>query len=275
MMIPLFVAIWLSMAVAMAGVWVIQQRAGNGGWTDVGWTFAMGLVGAGAALAPIRGHHGPSARQVILAALFAAWALRLGLHILGRVRHGPEDARYAKLRADWAPNAQKWMFGFLQLQALAGAVLLASVAAAARSPAGAIGPRDIFGFAILAAAIVGEGLADTQLRQFIADPAHRGGVCDVGLWSWSRHPNYFFQWLGWWAYPIIAIDFSGQDLWSWLTLSAPAYMYYLLRYVSGVPPLEAHMLASRGASFRAYQARVSLFFPAPPRASPVPLSEAR
>jgi steroid 5-alpha reductase family enzyme len=248
----------------------VQRKLGNGGWTDVFWTFAMGLVGAAGALAPISGQGWPTARQAVIAALFALWALRLGVHITRRVLHGPEDARYAKLRQEWGPKAPVMMFAFLQLQALAGAVLLASVVAAARLPIAALGPRDIAGFAILAIAIIGEGAADSQLRRFVADPTHRGKVCDVGLWAWSRHPNYFFQWLGWLAYPVIAVNLSGQDLWSWITLSAPAYMYYLLRFVSGVPPLEAHMLASRGEAFRAYQARVSVFVPLPPRRAPPP-----
>jgi steroid 5-alpha reductase family enzyme len=264
-MIALLLAVWAAMAAAMAMGWLVQWRVGDGGWTDVFWTFSMGAIGPAAALTRIPGHATSPARQAAIAALFAAWALRLGWHILGRVRRGPEDARYAKLRQDWAPNAQKMMFAFLQLQALAGAALLASVAVAAHTPTPGLRARDLAGLAILAVAIAGEALADRQLRRFAADRGHRGQVCDQGLWSWSRHPNYFFQWLGWMAYPVIAVDFSSQYGWAWLTLTAPAYMYYLLRFVSGVPPLEAHMLASRGAAFAAYQARVSVFFPIPPR----------
>ena len=267
-MIGLLLAVWVAMAAAMAMGWLVLWRAGDGGWTDVFWTFSMGAIGAAAALTRIAGAQASPARQAVIAALFAAWALRLGWHILGRVRRGPEDARYAKLRQDWAPNAQKMMFAFLQLQALAGAALLASVVIAAHTPAPGLRARDLAGFAILAIAIAGEALADSQLRRFATGPAHRGEVCDQGLWSWSRHPNYFFQWLGWLAYPFISVDMSGQYGWSWLTLTAPAYMYYLLRFVSGVPPLEAHMLASRGAAFEAYRARVSVFFPSPPRQTP-------
>ncbi len=270
-MLILLAAIWLSLALAMASGWLIQWRADDGGWTDVIWTFAMGGVGAGAALIPQPGAAAPDLRQALLAALFAAWALRLGLHILRRVRRGPEDARYAKLKRDWAPNSQKMMLAFLQLQALAGALLLASLAAAAQTGGAGLGPRGALGLAVLAVAILGEAAADAQLARFGADPAHHGQVCDVGLWAWSRHPNYFFQWLSWTAYPVMALDVHAP--WSWLTLLAPAYMYYLLRFVSGVPPLEAHMLATRGAAFRAYQARVSLFFPRPPRPGPARLTE--
>jgi steroid 5-alpha reductase family enzyme len=121
---------------------------------------------------------------------------------------------------------------------------------------------------VLLAAIAGEALADGQLRQFRADPGNRGRVCDIGLWGWSRHPNYFFEWLGWVAYPLLAIDLRGDYPFGWLALSAPAFMYWLLVYVSGVPPLEQQMLRSRGAAYREYQGRVSAFFPLPPARSP-------
>ena len=127
-----------------------------------------------------------------------------------------------------------------------------------------------FGVGITGAAaafvpVAGEGIADRQLARFAANPANKGKVCDVGLWSWSRHPNYFFEWLGWVAYPVIAIDLTGNYWWGLASLVAPAMMYWLLAHVSGVPPLEEHMLKSRGEAFRAYQRRVSAFFPAPPK----------
>jgi len=274
-MIKLLLLLWLAMAALMATGWIVQQKAGNGGWTDVFWTFSMGLTGAAGALAPIGGVAWPTPRQAIVALLFAGWALRLGTYILIRVRTRPEDARYAKLREAWGPKAPLMMFGFLQLQALAGVVLLASVVAAARIADTALTPRDFAGFAILVIAVLGEAIADAQLRRFGADRVHHGQVCDVGLWSWSRHPNYFFQWFGWLAYPTIALNVFSPNLWGWVTLTAPAYMYYLLRFVSGVPPLEAHMLASRGEAFRAYQARVSVFFLLPPRRTAPPSPSVR
>jgi steroid 5-alpha reductase family enzyme len=122
--------------------------------------------------------------------------------------------------------------------------------------------------ALLAAAVVGEGAADAQLAHYRADAAHRGGVCDVGLWAWSRHPNYFFESLGCLAYAVIAIGPSGAWPLGWVALIAPAFMFVLLRFVSGVPPTEAAMARSRGERFAAYQAQVSAFFPLPPRAAP-------
>ena len=121
---------------------------------------------------------------------------------------------------------------------------------------------------VLVVAILGEAIADAQLRRFRAVPANRDRICDVGLWKWSRHPNYFFEWLGWLAYPIIAIDLTGAYPWGWVALAGPICMYWLLVHVSGIPPLEAHMRARHGERYRAYQARTSAFFPIP-QAAPV------
>jgi steroid 5-alpha reductase family enzyme len=113
------------------------------------------------------------------------------------------------------------------------------------------------------AAIVGEAIADRQLRAFKSDLANGNAICDVGLWRWSRHPNYFFEWLLWLAYPTIAIDFTGHNPYGWLSLAAPICMYWILVHVSGIPPLEDHMLRSRGEAFRAYQKRTRAFLPLP------------
>jgi steroid 5-alpha reductase family enzyme len=141
--------------------------------------------------------------------------------------------------------------------------------AAARNPAPFPGFGDLIGAALLIVAILGEGVADAQLARFRTDPANRGGVCDVGLWGLSRHPNYFFEWLGWVAYPIIAIGLPPANFSGVVALIAPLFMYWLLVHVSGAPPLEAHMARTRGAAFAAYRQRVSLFFPWPPRAKAV------
>jgi len=263
-MLWLLLSVFVAMAVCMAVGWAFQAWRNNGGWTDVFWTFSTGLVGALACLAPLDGQP-IVGRQVLVAVLVAIWAARLGLHIRARVVSTPEDARYAQFRKEWAPHFQRGMFGFLQIQAAAGALLLISVVAAAHNPAPGPTALDFIGAVILIVAVLGEGLADQQLRAFSHDPSNKGRVCDVGLWSWSRHPNYFFEWLGWVAYPVIALDLSGAYLWAIAALIAPISMFAILRYGTGVPPLEEHMLRSRGDAFRAYQSRVSVFFPLPPR----------
>ncbi|MEZ5856269.1 MAG: DUF1295 domain-containing protein [Hyphomicrobiaceae bacterium] len=133
---------------------------------------------------------------------------------------------------------------------------------------GTLSFTDIFAAILMGVSVLGEGIADRQLAAFRSNPANASRVCDSGLWAWSRHPNYFFQWLGWLAYPIIAIAFSGSYPVGWIALVAPAAMYWFLVHVSGIPPLEAHMLRSRGDAYRAYQARTNAFFPFPPASEP-------
>jgi steroid 5-alpha reductase family enzyme len=251
MSIPILAA--LALFPAMAGGWWLQRRANNAGWVDVIWTFSLGIAGVVAVLASGQGE-----RAWLVAALVAAWALRLGLYILGRTRTGPEDARYNNFRREWGAAFQQRMFGFLMIQAAAAALLLLPMVLAASSPR-PLGWPDALAVLVMVVAVVGEGIADRQLGVFRADPANHGKVCDIGLWSWSRHPNYFFEWLHWLAYPLFAL---GAD-YDWLALLGPAFMYWLLVYVSGIPPLEAQMLRSRGDAYRAYQRRVSAFIPLP------------
>jgi steroid 5-alpha reductase family enzyme len=258
-MIIIFIAATILLSVVMAGAWALQRATGNSGWVDVVWSFGLGLAGLVLALVP--GISDPSTRQIVVAVLIALWSLRLGLHIAQRSMHGPEDARYAALRQEWGPDFERRLFIFLQVQAAAAALLGLSMMLAAHNPAPWPRFLDFAGIAVLLIAVAGEGVADEQLRRFKANPANKGRVCDTGLWSWSRHPNYFFEWLGWIAYPLLAI---GTDwAWGWLALSGPAFMYFLLVRVSGIPLLEQQMLKSRGDAFRVYQARVSAFFPLP------------
>jgi steroid 5-alpha reductase family enzyme len=246
------------LSVAMACAWLWQRRTGNAGWVDCVWSFAMGAGGVAAALLPDPA--AASGRQIAVALLVAAWSLRLGLHIAARSAHGPEDARYAALRHEWGADFQRRLFWFLQIQAAAAALLVLSMGLAAHNPAPFPRLVDLLALALLVIAVAGEGWSDAWLRRFKTNPANSGRVCDTGPWAWSRHPNYFFEWLGWLAYSLLAIDGFG---WGWLALSGPAFMYYLLVHVSGIPFLERQMLASRGDAYRAYQARVSAFFPLP------------
>jgi steroid 5-alpha reductase family enzyme len=254
----LALTVLVGMAVTMACAWAVQRVVGNGGWGDVVWTFGTGAACVGSALAA---PWPPTPRQEIVAGLAGVWSLRLGLHILRRVARSPEDARYAEFREASGPRFQWRMFWLFQVQAPAAAVLAGSVFVAAHNPRPFGGILDLGGLALALVALVGEGVADAQLSRFKA--TRRGGIAETGLWRWSRHPNYFFEWLSWVAYAPLAI--GGGYPQGWLALAAPALMFVLLNYVSGAPPLERSMLQSRGDAFRAYQARTSRFFPLPPR----------
>lgn len=257
------VAISLGLSAIMTGAWFIQQRSGNSGWVDTIWTFGVGLIGAACALAAIGEEW--QARQLLVASFAGVWALRLGVHIAGRSAKIPNDPRYAEKIKNWGSDARRQMFWFLQIQALVAIPLVISMFVAAHRPGADLSLCDLVAILIMAIAICGEGVADWQLNRFKSNPDNRGGINNVGLWNWSRHPNYFFEALGWLAYPLIAIDLTGQYPWGLLALAGPAVIYWLLVYVSGIPPLEEHMLRSRGEPFRAYQRRTNAFFPWPPR----------
>lgn len=262
--IQIIVGIALALSVLMGLAWVAQQRTGNSGWVDTFWAYSIGLVGAVAALWP-QGD-GLPARQVLVASLVLLWSARLGTHIARRAASGIDDPRYANYAREWGRRAPFRMFTFLQAQAWVSVPLPFAVFLAAHAPRPTLGVQDVAGAAIILTAIVGEAIADEQLRRFKHHPSNAGLVCDAGVWRWSRHPNYFFEWLGWLAYPIIA--FSSDYAWGWASLVAPALMYWILVHATGIPPLEEQMLRSRGRRYRDYQTRTSAFFPRPPKRPP-------
>lgn len=259
----LILADLVGLSLILGAAWLVQKRTGNSGWVDVIWTYGLGLSGAFVALWPLGGD--VLGRQVLVATAVVLWSLRLGTHVARRTATIEDDPRYRKLKQDWGAAAQGRMFWFLQLQASAAFLLSLAVLAAARAPRPGPDWRDWLGFALVVGSILGEALSDAQLKAFARDPANKGGVCDTGLWRFSRHPNYFFETLGWVGYVVIAADPTGGYLWGWASLIGPAYMYYLLVYVSGVPPLEEHMRRTRPAAFSAYEARTNMFFPGPRR----------
>lgn len=251
----------------MTLAWVAQQRTKNSGWIDAVWTLAVGTIGVAGALWPISGLDEISNRQLLVAALIAIWAARLGIFIIQRSASKPDDPRYAKLVEDWGPDARWQMFVLLQKQALVSIPLVISIFLAAHNPTPLLGWADALAVGLFFMSWGGEALADRQLKQFISDERKDSPVCKRGLWRYSRHPNYFFEWLHWLVYPMLAISLDGGYVWGWLALSAPLMMYWLLNYISGIPPLEEHMVRKHGDAYRGYQKETNAFFPGPVRAT--------
>ena len=247
--------------IALSLAWWIVRRTGDGGWTDVVWTLSVGLIGAGSALAPAP--DAAPARQALVALLICVWSLRLGAYLaLRTVRASSPDPRYEDFKKGWGGWGLK-AWGFLMIQAATVVVLVVAVRAAADRPQAALDLRDGLATLIVLLAVTGEAVADRQIAAFRRDPSNRGKVVDSGLWAWSRHPNYFFEWIVWLAWPVMAFDPAVVA--SWLTLPAAVLMWWLLNHVSGVPMLEAQMLKTRPEAYRRYQARVSRFLLLPPR----------
>lgn len=246
----------ITLSVIMTIAWVLARKTGKTGWIDAIWSFS---VGVGSVIAVVLADAAWQRRSAILI-LILLWSLRLGLHIAKRSMGHGEDPRYAKLMNEWGENASARLFWFLQIQALAAFILVLAVYLAAVSRPGFPSSLDIIAVAIIAIALFGEALSDAQLANFRKTPEAKTEICETGLWAYSRHPNYFFEWLFWCAWPLMAVTASP---WSWLSLLAPIQMYWLLVHVSGIPPLEEHMLKSRGNKFRDLQRRINAFFPGP------------
>ena len=246
---------WAGAALAMVAGWAWQRRHANAGIVDAIW--AAGVGGSAVLLAALG--VGDLWLRALLALLGGGWGLRLALHLWRRVRGEDEDGRYRQLRAHWQGDQRKF-FLFFQFQALLVALFALPFAAVAANPAPSAAWM-LAGVAIWCVAVGGECVADRQLARFRADPGNRGKVMDRGLWAWSRHPNYFFEWLHWFAYAALAV---GSPLW-WLAWSGPLVMYVFLRWISGVPHTEAQSLRTRGEAYRDYQRRTPMFFPWFPR----------
>jgi len=255
-MIPITLVLlsWLVMAVVMAVLWLVQRARSDAGVVDVGWAGGLGVVAVlYALLAP-----GDPFRRSLVGVLATVWSLRLAAYILtDRVIGKPEDGRYRTLRARWGKRAEPYFFAFFQAQAVLDVLFSLPFLVAMTNPRQVMGGWGAAGVLVWLAAVVGEALADRQLAAFRADPANRGRTCRVGLWRASRHPNYFFEWVHWWSYVLLAV---GSPWWA-LTLVGPALMAFFLFKVTGIPATEAQALASRGEDYREYQRTTSAFIP--------------
>lgn len=267
-MIPLklILAGWLILAIVFALGWVWSWRHRNAGLVDVLWAFSLGgLIALGAWWLD----SGDPGRRGLLLACTGLWSIRLGWHIWQRFRREEEeDARYAALREHWGAAAEVKLFGFFQVQALANVFLSAPIFRLMANSA-PLTLWDWLGALLIVGAVVGERSADAQLVAWKRDPANRGRTCRRGLWAWSRHPNYFFEWVHWLGYPVMGLTFlfNGQFAAWGLTALGPIVMLLLLLRGTGIPYTEKQALRSRGEDYRRYQREVSAFFPWPPSRS--------
>jgi steroid 5-alpha reductase family enzyme len=245
------------LAAAMTAAWLVQRRTRNAGIVDVLWTLGLGAYGVFYAV--VADGWGP--RRWLVGALVALWAGRLAWHLARRVAGEAEDGRYRDLRETLGTGIDRWLFVFFQAQAILAALL--SYAFLIPAQAAEPGWRIWDGLAVVLwlVSIGGEGLADRQLAAWRRNPANRGRTCRSGLWAYSRHPNYFFEWIHWLVYPTFAIGLPG----GWAIWLAPALMLYLILKVTGIPPTEAQSVRSRGDDYRDYQRCVNAFFPGPPK----------
>jgi len=239
-------------------LWLLHLRMHNAAVVDVGWTAGLGI------LAVLYAWLGPGwpIRRALVWILGGLWSWRLAAHLAHRVANEPEDGRYQELRARWGGNTKlKFLFFFL-FQGVIDVVLSVPFLVAAVNEKPAISPFEIAAVVLWIVALAGEWIADRQLRAFKTDPANKGRVCQAGLWHYSRHPNYFFEWLVWCSFFVFALG----SPWGWLAIVCPVSMLYLLLRVTGIPATEQHAVRSRGEEYREYQRTTSAFVPMPRKA---------
>ena len=247
----------------MLFLWALGLRQRNFSYVDLGWSANFAVL---ALIYGLLGNGDPT-RRLLICGMYALWGVRLALHLAARIVGEPEEGRYAQLRTQWGATGSVPLkfLGFFQLQALLNIVLGMPMLLAAVNPTAGLHALEVAGLGVWTLALVGESVADHQLKAFKRDASGRGGegaVCDVGLWGWSRHPNYFFEWIIWIGYALFALASPH----GWLALGAPALMLYFLLNVTGKKLLEKRMTRAR-PDYAAYVARTPGFFPWFPRGS--------
>lgn len=231
----------------------VQRFTHNASFVDILWTMGVGL----SALFLSQYYSGNHSRSLLVASLCLAWALRLSFHLARRLWKKPEDARYLAMRRKWKSKRDFYFFILFQAQALFIVIFTAPLIPALRNEVLFPSLYDFIAICIWIVSIFGESLADLQLKRFLSKKENQGKVCKEGLWRYSRHPNYFFEWLHWWTYVFFAV---GSDLWL-ISLLGPAAMLLFLYKITGIPILERRSLENRGDSYRQYMKETNRFFP--------------
>ncbi len=240
----------------MAGLWVLHLRLRDAGVVDPGWAAGLGVC---AVLYGALGTGWPP-RRAAVAAMGLVWSVRLAAHLARRMRGRPEEGRYRALRAEWEAaghDVPRRFLAFFLAQGVLDVVLALPMLLACLNPEPRFSAWEAAGAALWLASVVGESAADAQLERFKADPANRGRTCDVGLWRYSRHPNYFFEWLVWVAWAVFALGSPGGAF----AVLGPALMLFFLLRVTGIPATEEQAVRTRGEAYRRYQRTTSAFVP--------------
>ncbi|MGD9309624.1 MAG: DUF1295 domain-containing protein [Desulfosarcina sp.] len=201
-------------------------------------------------------------RSLLVLTLTAAWGLRLAVYLTHRNWGQEEDHRYGSWRAQ--SGSSFWIVSLFKVFLLQ-AIFLWTISLVLQKAQLSAAPNqltllDLTGVIVWTIGFIFEVVGDRQLARFKADPSNQGRVMDHGLWAWSRHPNYFGEFLIWWGFFIIALATPG----GWWTLFSPVIITVVLLKLTGVPLTEA-ALKKRRPGYSEYIARTSPFFPRPPK----------
>jgi steroid 5-alpha reductase family enzyme len=200
-------------------------------------------------------------RSLIIIALVAAWSLRLAFHLMVRNWDHEEDHRYQQIRQNNEPNFKfKSLYIIFGLQGLLAWIISIPLLFALNLET-AFHWLDLIALSLWITGFIFEAVADYQLYKFKSQPGNKGRVLNSGLWSYTRHPNYFGEFCIWWAFYLFAIPSGG-----WWTIYAPALITFLLLKVSGVVMMEKD-IKKRRPEYQSYIDSTNTFFPGLPAQS--------
>lgn len=201
----------------------------------------------------------PGIRAWLMLTVVTLWGLRLSGYLTWRNWGHGEDRRYQAMREKH--GSRFWLVSLLTVFILQAVLmwLISWPVQTAIVSRGALNPLDYFGVGLGLLGIAYESVADFQLARFKANPANKGRVLDMGLWRYSRHPNYFGEFCTWWGIYSMALAGGG-----WWTVIGPLTISFLLLKVSGVTLLES-TITERRPEYRDYIERTNAFFPSLPR----------
>jgi len=250
----LFLKLWLFYAYSMTAFFIWAQMKKQMEWVDVAWVINFSLI-----LFFILGNIAkPNQVQTAIAGMIIFWSIRLGLFLYTtRIRPKHADGRYAALAQRYGKHKNIKFFLFFQAQAVVNAFFSFTFLVPLIYGQGNLTVFQILIVGIWFIAWIGETLSDLQLYLFKQNPNNKGKVCNVGLWRYSRHPNYFFEWLNWWALALFSLGLP----FFYLTFIAPLLISFFLFKVTGIPMTEAQSLKSKGAAYAQYQKETSVFVP--------------
>jgi len=241
--------------IIMSAAFIWAKRIHNFSIVDGFWSFNFAFIAVIIWLTA----NGDATRKTVVCALAIIWSLRLGIHLAIRIGSHihEEEGRYKQLRKEWAGNLNVKFFAFFQAQALSNIMLCIPFFIMALNQNPSISIVEYIGAGLWLISIIGEAVADAQLKSFKANPANKGKVCNAGLWHYSRHPNYFFQLMIWVSVFIFAIN----SQYGWISIICPLSIGYLIFKVTGIPMTEEQSLRSKGDAYRDYQRTTSVFVP--------------
>jgi len=226
----------------------------NASIIDIGW--GLGFV----VIAIISFFKNMTLASSIITLLVAIWGLRLTRHIFLRNAGKPEDFRYANFRRDWSKTYylrsffQLFMFQAVMMFLISISYVYANDIGKSNSPS-----LFIIGAAVWLFGFLFEAIGDYQLKKFVSSKDNKGKLIDIGLWKYTRHPNYFGEATLWWGVFLMAIACGAP----WYTVISPITITILVRFVSGVPFLEERL--KKRAGYEEYVRKTSIFIPRTPK----------